>query len=128
MTHIKLPVAVSDAVVIELFAGSANLSKAFRSVGMQVIPVDTKDASQRKIVKLNLLHRNSVQLVVRLLETRKVLFVHMAPPCSTSSQARMIQRTCSDPKPLRPWDHPDGIPGLSFLDKTRVAQANSGVP
>ena len=124
--HVQHPrqMAVSDAVVIELFAGSANLSKAFRSVGMQVIPVDTKDAPQIKIVKLNLLHQHSVQLVVRLLDTRKVLFVHMAPPCSTSSQARMIQRTWSDPKPLRSWDHPDGLPGLSFLDKTRVSQAN----
>ena len=118
------PTTVSDAVVLELFAGSANLSKAFRSVGMQVIAVDTKDAHQIKIVKLNLLHKNSVALVLRLLETRKILFVHMAPPCSTSSQARMIQRTARDPKPLRSWQEPDGLTGLSFLDRNRVSQAN----
>ena len=74
-------------VLDELFAGSANLSKAFRAIGMQVIPVDTKDAAQVKMVKLNLLHSNSVQMVLRLLETRKVVFVHMAPPCSTSLKA-----------------------------------------
>ena len=115
---------LSDAVVIELFAGSANLSKAFRSIGVQVIPIDTKDVPQIKIVKLNLLNNHSVDLVLRLLETRKVLFVHMAPPCSASSQARMIQRTWSDPKPLRSWQFAAGLPGLSFLDRARVSQAN----
>ena len=32
----QTPVLIQDAVVIELFAGSGNLSKAFRSVGRQV--------------------------------------------------------------------------------------------
>ena len=118
------PILAQDAVILELFAGSANLSKAFRSLGMQVIPVDTKDAPQIKIVKLNLLHRNSVALVLRLLETRKILMVHMAPPCSTSSQARRIQRRPTDPKPLRSWLQPDGLSDLAFLDRNRVSQAN----
>ena len=124
VAEVSSAMPVSAAVVIELFAGSANLSKAFRSIGMQVIAIDTNDVPQIKIVKLNLLHKNSVDLVLRLLETRKVLFVHMAPPCSTSSQARMIQRSWSDPKPLRSWQFADGLPGLSFLDRARVSQAN----
>ena len=115
---------VQDFVVIELFAGSGNLSKAFRNIGVQVVPVDTKDAPQIKIVKLNLLHERSVGLVMRLLETKKVLLVHMAPPCSTSSQARSIRRNKWDPQPLRSWDHPDGLLNLGFLNRTRVSQAN----
>ena len=99
-------------MVIEVFAGSANLSKAFSSVGTQVVAVDTKDASQIKIVKLNLLRKGSVDLVYRLLQTRNVIMVHMAPPCSTSSQARRIQRSPRDPKPLRSWCMPDGLAGL----------------
>ena len=120
----KAGIPVEEALFIELFAGSANLSKAFRSVGMQVIPVDTKDAPQVKIVKLNLLHKGSLQLVFRLLETRNVIMVHMAPPCSTSSQARRIQRSQHDPKPLRSWNMPDGLEDLGFLDRNRVSQAN----
>ena len=124
MLRSQAAVAVEEALFIELFAGSANLSKAFRWVGMQVIPVDTKDAAQVKMVKLNLLHKGSLQLVFRLLETRNVIMVHMAPPCSASSQARRIQRSPNDPKPLRSWDRPDGLQGLGFLDRNRVAQAN----
>ena len=111
-------------MVIELFAGSANLSKAFRSVGMQVVAVDTKDAAQIKVVKLNLLHKGSVDLVRRLIQTRNVVLVHMAPPCSTSSQARRIRRSPCDPKPLRSWNMPDGLSNLGFLDRNRVSQAN----
>ena len=97
----KAAIPVEEALVIELFAGSANLSKAFRSIGMQVIPVDARDAPQIKIVKLNLLHKGSLDLVFRPLDTRNVIMVHMAPPRSTSSQARRIQRHHNDPKPLR---------------------------
>ena len=91
---------------------------------MQVIPVDTKDAPQVKIVKLNLLRKGSLRLVFRLLETRNVIMVHMAPPCSTSSQARRIQRSRNDPKPLRSWNMPDGLQDLGFMDRNRVSQAN----
>ena len=120
----KSPVAVEEAMAIELFAGSANLSKAFRSVGMQVVAVDTKDAPQIKIVKLNLLRKGSVDLVHRLMQTRNVILVHMVPPCSTSSQARRIRRSPRDPKPLRSWCVPDGLDNLGFLDRARVSQAN----
>ena len=120
----RSPVVLEEAMAIELFAGSANLGKAFRSIGMQVVAVDTKDAPQIKMVKLNLLHKGSVDLVHRLLQTRNVILVHMAPPCSTSSQARRIRRSPRDPKPLRSWCMPDGLDNLGFLDRTRVSQAN----
>ena len=82
---------IQDLVVIELFAGSGNLSKAFRNIGVQVVPIDTKEAPQIKIVKLNLLHKGSVGLVMRLLETHKVFACahgtsvqHQQPEASTA--------------------------------------------
>ena len=115
---------VSDLYFVEVFAGCARLSKAFRAEGVQRTSVDSKPADGAKILVLNLLHVPSAQLLLRLIECRKLLMVHMAPPCSTGGRARMIQRSPRDPRPLRSWYHPDGLPDLQFADRQRVSDAN----
>ena len=115
---------ISDLYFVEVFAGCARLSKAFSAEGVQCTSVDSKPADGAKILVLNLLHAPSAQLLLRLIECRKLLMVHMAPPCSTGSRARMIQRSPRDPRPLRSWYHPDGLPDLQFADRQRVSDAN----
>ena len=115
---------LSDLYFVEVFAGCARLSKAFQAEGLQSTAVDSKPAEGAKVLVLNLLHAPSAQLLLRLIECRRLLMVHMAPPCSTGSRARLIQRSLRDPKPLRSWEHPDGLPGLLFADRQRVSDAN----
>jgi hypothetical protein len=51
--------------------------------------------------------------------------VFVAPPCGTASAARNIDIPGEDPpKPLRSFEQPDGISGLSGLDLVRVSAAN----
>ena len=107
--------------MIEVFAGSARLSQAFKDKGWQTVAIDSKDAPGCRILKLNLLWPQSATLLFRLLERHKVIYVHIAPPCSTSSRAREMQSQPSDPAPLRSMQEPDGIKGLSFQ---RVSNAN----
>ena len=55
-----------------------------------------------------------------------VVFVHIAPPCGTSSRARERPMSAGEwgPPPLRSSSHPWGLPFLSPKDRRRVEQAN----
>ena len=75
-----------DLCFVEVFAGCARLSKAFQSEGVQCTSVDSKPTEGAKVLVLNLLRAPSAQLLLRLIECRKLLMVHMAPPCSTGSR------------------------------------------
>ena len=56
--------------------------------------------------------------------------VMLAPPCGTSSKARNIPlrnskgRKKTGPPPLRSEAYPEGLPGLTGVNRTRVKQAN----
>ena len=51
--------------------------------------------------------------------------MRLAPPCSTSSQARSIPLAGRrGPEPLRSWQHPDGLATLGFAGRCHVNAAN----
>ena len=53
------------------------------------------------------------------------MYVHFAPPCGTSSRARLIQRRGRwSPPIIRTDQYPDGIPSLSGSLLARVESAN----
>ena len=56
--------------------------------------VDSKLPAQLRspIIKYDLLNPEHVKLVQQLIASPQCLFVHFAPPCGTSSRARLIQR------------------------------------
>ena len=122
--NLQQPGPAAECLFLEVFAGSARLSKSFQALGYQTISVDSRAHKEAKILKLDLLQPSSMQLVMRLLHTRRVVWVHLAPPCSTSSAARLIRRSRWDPAPLRSWCHPQGLPTLSVANRTRVNTAN----
>ena len=89
--------------------------------------VDCKLPSQLRspIIKYDLLKPDHVKLVQDLIASPQCLYVHFAPPCGTSSRARLIQRRGRwNPPIIRTDQHPDGIPGLSGTLKARVEAAN----
>lgn len=89
--------------------------------------VDSKLPAQLRspIIKYDLLNPEHVKLVQQLIASPQCLFVHFAPPCGTSSRARLIQRRGRwNPPILRTDRYPDGIPGLNGTLLARVESAN----
>ena len=117
--------SVDSLVCLEVFAGTARLSSALAAVGFQALAVDSRVGGEMRVLQVNLLQESGRQLVLDMIRSGKVWSVHLAPPCSTSSQARSIPaRGRQAPVPLRSFTHPDGLPGLSMRDKVRVSRAN----
>ncbi|CAE7573067.1 unnamed protein product [Symbiodinium sp. CCMP2592] len=108
-------------VAVEIFAGSCRLSKCLKASGFETVAVDVKDAAGHKVLKLDLLSAAGLAVLWEILCSGQVLYVHMAPPCSTASAARFIP---GGPRPLRDARHPDGLSGLSFSQRFLVHNAN----
>ena len=113
---------------IEIFAGSGKLTAALRSLGLRdSFGVDLKlpDHLRSPIIKYDLLKADRVKLVQDLIASLFCIYVHFAPPCGTSSRARLIQRRGRwNPPIVRTDQHPDGLPGLTGVLKARVQAAN----
>ena len=119
---------------MEIFAGTARLSKVARDTGFQALPIDktTARASQIFIAQYDLTEPESLQAIIDILTTEKdrILAVHLAPACGTASRARekkltsFAKRGFKIPGPLRSQKQPMGIDGLSGLDKVRTETAN----
>ena len=125
---------VEDLLFVEIFAGTARLSKVARDTGFQALPIDktTARASQIFIAQYDLTEPESLQAIIDILTTEKdrILAVHLAPACGTASRARekkltsFAKRGFKIPGPLRSQKQPMGIDGLSGLDKVRTETAN----
>ena len=77
------------------------------------------------IIKLDLLDPDQFRLVLDLVRNPFCLYVHLAPPCGTSSRARDIQRPGEQlPPPARSGEFPNGLPSLQGILKERVLKAN----
>ena len=128
----RLPQSVSVAsaplsrgLMLEICAGSARLSLAFRTCGFSVVGLDhsyNRFEPEALVLDVDLSDSNSHHLVWAWLRHPRLLFVAMAPPCGTSTRAREIP---GGPRPLRSDKHPCGIPGLSPGEQLRVDKANT---
>ena len=71
-----------------------------------------------------------VSLLMQWLSNENVIRIFLAPPCVSASRARSIplkRKHLGDPpapKPLRSNEHPNGLPGLSFIDRLKISKAN----
>ena len=117
-----------DHSCIEIFAGSGKLTAALRSIGLRdSFGIDLKLPPHLRspIIKYDLLKPEHLALVQDLIASPFCVYVHFAPPCGTSSRARLIQRKGRwNPPILRTERHPNGIPGLSGVLLARVQAAN----
>ena len=117
------------AMALELFGGSARLTKCLCDRGLDAIAVDwVRNASRPEgpCCMLDLTNAEHFKLVLSLIKSGRVKYVHMAPPCGTASRAREIpvKGKPNAPKPLRSAEWPDGLPGLKGSDLVRVVAAN----
>ena len=125
---------VSDLLFVEVFAGSARLSKTAKDFGFQVLPIDKTAgrATQIFIAQYDLADPDALQALLELLhnEKHRVVAIHLAPACGTASKAREKKLTklaaqgFKIPVPLRSQQKPMGLDKLSGLDKVRTETAN----
>eukprot|EP00435_Cladocopium_sp_Y103_P018181 s871_g4.t1 len=125
---------ISNLLIIEIFAGTARLSKVARDVGFQVLPVDktAARASQIFVAQYDITQPDEMASLVELIrkEADRIAAIHLAPACGTASRARekkftkLAKQGFKIPGPLRSQTKPMGLDGLSGLDKVRTESAN----
>ena len=121
-------------IFLEIFAGTAVLSKTMRRHGFQVLAVDKqlKRASGIKILQLDLGNKSDLQFLLQFVtdHASQICWVHFAPSCGTASRSRERRRPDLEaqgvhvPAPLRSDSYPDGLPNLSPDNAERVRLAN----
>ena len=82
---------MSQAVTLELCAGSAGLSRAIKDLGPQAYGVDYDRNPQRPlapIIKADVGTQDGQALITRFLQDSHPDYIHAAPPCGTSTRAR----------------------------------------
>ena len=121
--------SIGELLIIEVFAGSCNLSSTFVKFGFQAIAVDHTQSHQFRVMQLDLTIQHDQSLLLDLIRHQKPFLVWMAPPCGTASRARNIPAKNRFGKafagPLRSDLCPDGLPDLTGIDLDRVLSANS---
>jgi len=115
----------SDVFLVEVFCGKAGLSRALRRRGFQVFSIDHKAVKGVPILMIDLNSDAQCKIFDELLEQRRLLYVHFAPPCGTASLARCIKLgRRHGPPPLRSLLFPMGLKNISRKDRERVRLAN----
>eukprot|EP00435_Cladocopium_sp_Y103_P018289 s5093_g4.t1 len=130
----KKGVPLHDIMVLEIFAGTARLSRAVRDKGMKSVAVgkDSKRASGIHIATYDLNDPDQLAALCDFIRRHRdvILWAHFAPSCGTASRARgrplpkLAKLGVKVPKPLRSDLQPLGLDGLSGLDKVKAECAN----
>ena len=120
--------------VMEICAGSANLSAAMQKVGFVAVAIDhklNKHKPRIKCVDADLSSPKGQKLIEDMRRTKAFFLTSMSPPCGTASAARSIPIPWKDrtlgapqPKPLRSKQFPLGLPKLEGKNRLRVWLAN----
>ena len=96
---------------MELLAGTANLTREMRRLGLRTRePADISSADRKSFqLQFDILKPEHFRKLCKLLKTGQIRWVHMAPPCGTLSSARRKDKH-GYAAPLRSKKHPEGQP------------------
>ena len=123
---------LSQLLAVEVFSGTGGLTASIRKIGLgQSLGVDAHVSKQVKapIIRLNLAEDSGQAFLLRILDNPRVVYIHMGPPCGTSSRAREIKRfngRC--PMPLRSTEHPMASPICEVLTSAKWTLPMSSTP
>ena len=117
------PSVCVDPLVIELFAGTARVTACLKQLGLKSSVGVDKDSSKAcsACLTADMTSSEGQSLVWEWVRSPRFAALLAAPPCGTSSRAREID---DGPPPLRSDAEPDGISGLSGVNRERVRSAN----
>ena len=126
--------SLNKIYILEVFAGSARLSKAAIEHGFASVAIDHKGdrSCGVAIQQYDLTDPSHVESLMVFIEENRddICMVWMAPPCGTASKARerplkrLEKLGMKIPKPLRSTAQPDQLDGLKGLDKIKTEAAN----
>ena len=126
---------LSEAIAVELCAGSCKLTAAMSKAGFQGIAVDQERNRHKQhaaVAKLDLARRESWTLLQQLFDEDPFFFTWGGPPCGTGSRAReipiapeLISAGAPQPQQLRSDAWPQGLPSLRGTDLAKVQTANA---
>ena len=100
---------------LEIFSGSASLSKAIRNKGHLAVSWDMCDDTS-----LDLTIRKNRRFLIGLIQIRLFWGIHLGTPCTSFSRARR-----GNPPPLRNNQNILGLPNLSDKDQSIVDNGNT---
>ena len=78
------PPALSEGTILEVFAGSGNLSKAFRKYGYSSVKIEINTWGRNH----DMSSRQVVNRIIAMINDKAFEFCHFAPPCNTYSASR----------------------------------------
>ena len=125
------PAILGARVVIECLVGSARLTAACESAGLEAFGIDHKGNRHKpegRVVTLDLSAPSDQQPIKDMLHLgSNVVFIWFGFPCGTMSRARGIPLASGKPgpQPLRSEQLPRRLPNLSPADAAKVASANT---
>ena len=125
---------LDEVMVLEIFAGTARLTRAIRDIGMAAMAVD-KDSTRAQSVHVACYDLNDPDQLQALCDFiskhhHQILWAHFAPSCGTASRARgrplpkLAKLGIKVPQPLRSDKQPLGLDGLAGTDKIKAETAN----
>ena len=125
--------ASADPFFVALCAGSARVTTCLQMMGLKSsFGVDHKRAKNSgRLFTVDLTTHEGQTLCMTWVRSPNCMGIFVAPPCGTCSRARGIPvrlpngRCIPGPKPLRSDEFPDGVPGLTPAEQTRVDSANA---
>ena len=125
---------LDSIMVIEVFAGTARLTRAVRDIGLSGLAVDKDNnrAQNVHIANYDLNDPAQFKALCELVQKHhdQILWVHFAPACGTASRARgrplpkLKKLGVKMPQPLRSDSKPMGLDGLAGSDKVKTETAN----
>ena len=113
---------------IEVFCGTGQLTATVRKAGLRdAFGVDhiMHQRLRCPAIKIDLCTDEGLCLFYKCLDEDRLVWVHFAPPCGTSSRARNIVKPGQyNPPPLRSAKEPDGMKNMPMQFRARVKSAN----
>ena len=127
-------VSLDEVIVLEVFAGTARLTRAIRDAGLSAMAIE-KDKTRTQSVHIAQYDLNDPDQLHALSDFirrhhERILWAHFAPSCGTASRARgrplpkLERMGIKVPRPLRSDKQPSGLDGLTGLDKVKAETVN----
>ena len=122
-------VSLEKSIILEIFCGTGGVTASFKRIGFKNCIAIDKDKARKplaSILQLDLSVDENQTILFSWLKNPNTKAVFLAPPCGTSSAARLIPlpQLKQSPKPLRTPEQPDGVDDLRGRDFLRVGLAN----